>query len=173
MKNNNIVLIGFMASGKTAVGQALAKKFKLKYISTDTLVEKNAKKKISSIFKKYGEDHFRDLETKALKSLLSSRNAVIACGGGTVLRDENRRTIRSLGKAFFLKAKPELIDKRLRSLKTRPLLNIADNKARLAKIKAMLKHRAVFYKKAADHTIDTSNLSVSEIVSKIARIAGL
>jgi len=160
----NIVLIGFMATGKTVVGQRLAKKLGMKYISTDTLVEKAARKKISSIFRDNGEKHFRELETKALMSLKGKKGLVVACGGGIVLKAANRAMLKKLGKVFLLTAAPETINKRLKKLSQRPLLDIKDGKKRVRLIASMLKERNSLYKKAADAVIDTEGKSVAQVV---------
>lgn len=160
-----------MATGKTAVGHALAKKLKMKYLSTDSLIEKRAKSKISSIFKDKGELVFRDLETNILRSLGKTENAVIACGGGIILKSINRKLLKSLGKVFLLKAHPQVINKRLRSLKQRPLLNIREDKKRMAEIRKILKIRDKHYKQTADYIIDTTNLSINQAARKIIQLS--
>ena len=156
-----------MATGKTAVGHLLAKKMKMKYVSTDSLVEKRAECKISTIFKKHGEAYFRLLETKAIRSLNKKTGCVISCGGGIILKSVNRKILKSLGKIIWLKAKPEIINKRLKSLRQRPLLNIDDDKKRLVEIKKILSARNPIYSKVSDHVIDTSSLTLNGVVDKI------
>ncbi len=165
--SKNIVLIGFMATGKTEVGKALSKKLGLKYISTDDLIERKAKSKIKTIFIKKGEPYFRDLETKALKGLLKTKGALVSCGGGIVIRPENRRLLKKIGTVVLLKARPETVDRRLKDLKQRPLLNIRNKNERLKKISAMLSERSTFYKKAADITVNTDLLTIKGVVNKI------
>ncbi len=167
-KNVNVVLIGFMATGKTAVGRALAKKLKKKYVSTDTLVEKMSGTKISTIFKKKGEPYFRSLETSVLKSLKNKKKVVLSCGGGIVIKPVNRSLLRKLGTVIWLKASPEKINGRLGQLKQRPLLNIKGRSQRIKKIKEMLASRKPLYEKSANIAIDTDTLSIPRVVSKIA-----
>ncbi|MFA5097396.1 MAG: shikimate kinase [Candidatus Margulisiibacteriota bacterium] len=155
----NIILIGFMATGKTAVGKALAKKLKFKYVSTDDLAEKAAGMKIPEIFKKYGEKRFRKIETKVLSALKKSQNAVISCGGGIVISAGNRKALKKLGTVVLLKASPAVINSRLGRLKNRPILDIKNQKERLAQIKRLLKKREDYYKKAKNFTIDTAGLT--------------
>lgn len=167
-KNVNVVLIGFMATGKTAVGRALAKKLKKRYVSTDTLIEKRSGTKISTIFEKKGETHFRSLETLVLKSLKNKKEMVLSCGGGIVIKPVNRSLLRKLGTVIWLKASPEKINGRLGQLKQRPLLNIKDRSQRIKKIKEMLASRKPFYEKSSNISIDTDTLSIPRVVSKIA-----
>lgn len=167
---NTIILIGFMATGKTAAGRALAKKLRKKYVSTDTLVEKKARKKVRTIFRDKGEPYFRGLETAALKSLKGKKNLVISCGGGIVLKPENRQLLKKLGTVVWLKASPEAVNRRLGPLKQRPLLNIKQKHKRLAKIKEMLRDRGPAYKKSAGVSVDTSSLSLAQVVQKIASV---
>ena len=167
-KHDNIILIGFMATGKTAVGQALAKKLKAKYISTDTLVEKKAKKKIKTIFAEKGEPYFRSLETQALLSLKNKKGLVVSCGGGIVLKPGNRTLIKKSGKVIWLKASPDTINRRLGPLRQRPLLNIRDKEERIKMIKRMLSSRSSLYKKAAHISIDTDALPLAKVASQIA-----
>lgn len=167
MQKRNIILIGFMATGKTVVGQRLARSLHMKYVSTDTLVEKASGKKISSIFSEKGEPYFRSLETKALRSLKGKRGLVIACGGGIVIKAANRSIIKKLGKVFLLSATPATVDKRLKKLSQRPILDIADKKNRIKKIRSMLRSRSILYRRSADTVIRTDNKTVKSVVKEI------
>ena len=169
--SGNIYLIGFMASGKTAVGRILAKKLGKKYVSTDTLIEKKAKKKIRTIFREKGEGLFRKLETGILISVSKKKGLVISCGGGIVLKPENRRVLKRTGTCVWLKASPLTVNARLGSLKTRPLLNIPDKIKRLAKIKQLMSARSRHYKAASNLEVDTDRLNVQKTASMI--ISGL
>ena len=165
----NIVLIGFMASGKTVVGRALAKKLKKRYVSTDSLIVKRSKMAIRTIFARYGEARFRKLESAAAVSLKKAKNTVIATGGGIVLKSKNVKMLKRIGLVAWLKVSPETVLKRIGSLKHRPLLHIADKAARLKVIRRILRARQELYAGAADITIDTSKLSVSAVVKKICQ----
>ncbi len=161
----NIVLTGFMASGKTAVGRNLAKKLGLKYLDIDEKIEKDTGMPIAKIFEKMGEPAFRDLESKAIQAFALLDNYVIATGGGAVLRKENLKELRQQGKIIYLAATPEAILKRVGDAKTRPLL--ANEQDKLGRIKELLAQREPFYRDC-DQMVDTSGLSIDEVVARIA-----
>ena len=161
----NIILIGFMGSGKTTIGKALEEKTDMTFVDTDELIEAYEGCKISEIFVDKGEAYFRRLENETLKDLLTSTdNKVISTGGGIVTNQENIPLLKQLGKVFYLRIKPETVVKRLEGDKTRPLL-IGENK--LVKVEQLMTDRKELYEMAADKTIDTDGLSVSEIVCGI------
>ena len=165
----NIVLIGFMASGKTVVGRALAKKLKKKYVSLDSLIVRRTHQSIPKIFRERGQAYFRELESKALVSLKGRENMVLATGGAIVLKEKNVKTLRRLGTVVLLECKPEVALKRSGKFKTRPLLHIADKAERLKVIKRILRARKEIYEAAADITVETTKLSVSGVVKKICQ----
>ena len=161
----NIILIGFMGSGKTTIGKALEEKTDMTFVDTDELIEAYEGCKISEIFVDKGEAYFRRLENETLKDLLTSTdNKVISTGGGIVTNQENIPLLKQLGKVFYLRIKPETVVKRLEGDKTRPLL-IGEDK--LVKVEQLMTDRKELYEMAADKTIDTDGLSVSEIVCGI------
>ena len=161
----NIILIGFMGSGKTTIGKALEEKTDMTFVDTDELIEAYEGCKISEIFADKGEAYFRGLENETLKELLASTdNKVISTGGGIVTNQENIPLLKQLGKVFYLRIKPETVVKRLEGDKTRPLL-IGEDK--LVKVERLMTDRKELYEMAADKTIDTDGLSVSEIVCGI------
>jgi len=164
MLNGNIVLIGFMGSGKSSVGLYLSENLNMKYISTDDIIEEREKMKISEIFKKYGEKYFREKEKEVVKEAAGLKNCVIATGGGIVLHWENIEALKKNGRIFFLKASPNVIYERIKDDKTRPLLNVARP---IFAIKRILKKRMPLYKEAADYIIDTSRLSIEGVGEKI------
>ena len=161
----NIILIGFMGSGKTTIGKALEEKTDMTFVDTDELIEAYEGCKISEIFADKGEAYFRRLENETLKDLLASTdNKVISTGGGIVTNQEIIPLLKQLGKVFYLRIKPETVVKRLEGDKTRPLL-IGEDK--LVKVERLMTDRKELYEMAADKTIDTDGLSVSEIVCGI------
>ena len=109
---SNIVLIGFMGTGKTAVGQVLATRLHRKLIEVDAIIEKMAGKSIPDIFRDDGEIYFRELEIKAIKKAAAGEKQVIACGGGVVLNTINIDRLRTTGVIINLIASPEIILKR-------------------------------------------------------------
>ena len=161
----SIALIGFMGTGKTAVGKALADKLGKEFIELDFLIEQKAGKTIPEIFQQDGEIAFRELEIEATKKISEKRNAVIACGGGIVL---NKINIDRLGQEcliFNLSASPEVILKRTSDDEDeRPLLKSAD---KVSHIRELLRFREPFYERAADVKIDTSKLDINSVTEQI------
>lgn len=162
----NIVLIGFMGTGKTTIATQLARFLKMRYVSTDDLIEKREKRTINEIFTTEGEEYFRDIESEIIRELCGMEGQVIDAGGGAVIRDENIVNMKSGGVLICLTADEDAIMSRTKKYKHRPLLNVEDPKA---KIRSLLAKRAPFYAKA-DHTIDTGKLSVRQVVEKIKEI---
>jgi shikimate kinase len=145
------------------VGLELARQKKWKFLDLDQLIELRQKSVISDIFAKKGEPYFRKAETKALKEVAKEDNFVIACGGGIVTRKENILAMKETGIIVCLSATPAVILKRTSGCTHRPLLNVPDPKKQ---IEVMLKLRAPYYA-LSDKTINTSRLSLKEVVRKI------
>jgi len=161
----NIALIGFMGTGKTAVGQLLAKKLGRKFIELDLLIEQKAGKSIPEIFQQDGEIAFRELEIEVTKEVAGRKNAVIACGGGLVLNKINIDRLRKEGIIVYLTASPRVILKRVSSEEgNRPLLEV-DNPT--LTIQELLKFRKPFYERAADITVNTSRLDINAVAERI------
>jgi len=158
-------LIGFMGTGKTAVGQFLAKKLGRKFIELDSLIEQKAGKSIPDIFQQDGEIAFRELEIGVTKEVATMKNVVIACGGGLVLNKINIDRLTESSRIVYLTASPRVILKRVSSeAGQRPLLEV-DNPT--LTIKELLKFRKPFYERAADITIDTSKLDINSVAEQI------
>ena len=162
----NIVLIGFMGTGKTTIAIKLANALNMSYVSTDDLIEKREKRTINEIFTKEGEDYFRDVESDIIREVSSRENLVIDAGGGVVIKEENLSNLKSSGVVICLTADEETIMERTKKYKHRPLLNVEDPKQ---KIRALLAKRAPLYAKA-DHCIDTGKLTVRQVVDEIVKI---
>lgn len=128
VEQKQIILTGFMGTGKTETGRILAGSLGRQFIDTDNLVENAAGLKIPVIFEKHGEEYFRDLESDVLRSLADYEpgSLVVATGGGAVLRVENRRLLKELGLVFLLRASAEEIYRRTAAAGDRPLLNEPD-----------------------------------------------
>lgn len=162
-KKKNIVLIGFMATGKTSAGKMLAQRLGREFIDTDALVEKKMGMSVSDIFTQYGEETFRKREADAVAEVASEENLVIATGGGIVLNPENIRRLREKGLLVLLETSPIVIARRVSNKKDRPLLS--DSPELIARIEELLAARESFYK--GDLEIETSDLSCEEVVEKI------
>jgi len=161
----NVALIGFMGTGKTAVGEALAKKLSRKFVELDLLVERKAGKSIPEIFQQDGEVAFRELEIEATKEIAKQKYLVIACGGGIVLNKINIDRLRQESIIVYLTASPRVILKRTSSDGgERPLLEV-DNPT--LTISELLRFRKPFYERAADIKIDTSKLDIDSVVEQI------
>lgn len=161
----NIILVGFMGSGKTAVGQALAKDLGWKYVDSDDVIEARQNKLISLIFDEDGEEYFRRIEEEVLEEICRSQKQVIATGGGAVTRPKNRENFKKNGVTVYLYTDKDVIWQRVKDQNHRPLLNVDDPQAR---IKELLEKREKFYRQA-DIIIDTSHLTVDEVVGAIKR----
>lgn len=166
-QNRNIVLIGFMGTGKTEVGRLLAAALGRPFLDTDRVVEQRAGRSVSRIFSEDGEEAFRRLEMEAVAEASACRGFVIATGGGVVLRRENMERLRKAGVVVALDADPRAILARVRKAEDRPLLR-GDPAGRLIRL---YQERAPLYKDA-DLVVDTTGLSAQEVVSKILRELG-
>ena len=163
----NIVLIGFMGTGKTTIATQLANRLNMRYVSTDSMIEKREKRTINEIFTKEGEDYFRDIENKIILEVSGMDNLVIDTGGGVVLREENMANLKSTGAVICLTADEDVIMERTKKYKHRPLLNVEDPKL---KIRQLLAKRAPFYAKC-NHCIDTGKLTIRQVAEEIVKIA--
>ena len=162
----NIVLTGFMGTGKTTIGRELSKMLHMRLVDIDAEIEKAQKIKINEIFRIYGEQYFRDVETDMIKKLSSEKNIIIATGGGAVLRYENMEALKENGIIFCLNACTETIMERTSRSEDRPLLKVEKPKE---KISEMLSFRRPFYEKAGI-MIETDSKTPLEIVEEIMEI---
>ena len=161
----SIALIGFMGTGKTAVGKLLATKLGREFIELDYLIEQKAGRTIPEIFQQDGEIGFRELEIEATKEVANQENAVIACGGGIVLNKINIDRLRKECIIVYLTASPGIILKRTSGDKNeRPLLVVSD---RALQIRELLRFRQPFYQRAADIKIDTSKMNIDSVAERI------
>ncbi len=161
----SIALIGFMGTGKTAVGKALAEKLGKEFFELDLLIKKKSGKTIPAIFKEDGEISFREFEIEVVKEVSQQRNAVIACGGGVILNKINIDRLRKEAVIVYLTASPRVILRRIsRDTDERPLLAVANP---TLTIKDLLRFRRPFYERAADVTVNTSRLDIDSVVRQI------
>lgn len=161
----NIVLTGFMGTGKTEVGRLLARKLGYKFIDADSVIEEDQKMSITEIFKRFGEPYFRDIESKVIKRLSEMEGVVISTGGGAVLRQENMDNLRKNGIIICLMASPETIYERTKKDTSRPLLQVENP---LQRIKELLDFRRPYYEKA-DIMIDTDGKTPEEVAREILK----
>lgn len=166
--DSNIVLIGFMGTGKSAIANCLSKMLPMETVEMDEVIAERARMSISDIFAVYGEEYFRNLETDLLVELQEKSNVIISCGGGTPLRDNNVAEMKKNGRVVLLTAKPETIYERIKNSHDRPLL---ENNKNISFISKLLEERKAKYEAAADVVIETDDknkLQISEeIVGKL------
>jgi len=161
----NIVLIGFMGSGKTTIGTRLAFRYKRVCKDTDALLEKKAGKSINEIFAQEGEEAFRQMETQLLQELCDKGGEwVYSVGGGTPVKQVNQELLKKLGIVVYLKVKPETVYQRLQGDTTRPLLACDDPQSR---IRELMEAREEAYQNASDFVVSVDELSADEIIDEI------
>jgi len=162
----NIVLIGFMGTGKSSCGKLLAQRLHWEFVEMDKYIEQIAGLSIPDIFAMRGEPHFRDLETQACRALAKKYHAVISSGGGVVTRNENVQILRSFAYLILLTAPPAEIYRRIMQdgKEKRPLLAKANP---MQEIERLLAIREPLYYNAADIRFDTSGKDPDTIVSEI------
>ena len=169
----NIILVGFMASGKTSVGRALAERTGWTLIDADDVIVYRAGKPIHRIFAEDGEPAFRELESRVIADLCAGDRQVIASGGGSFVSQRNRDAMLAGGRVFFLSASPATILRRVQEEDTggpiRPLLAVQDPEARIAEL---LAQRTPAYAQA-HHTVETDALTAEGVAARIAALCGI
>lgn len=155
-----------MATGKSAVGRNLARKLHRRFVDLDALIEKAAGRKVREIFAEKGESYFRRLEKQTLEEILSQQGQIIATGGGIILDDDNLTLLRQKSFLIGLTASTDVLVGRVGRNSKRPLLKGADARAR---IEELLQQRQSRYAQA-DVSIDTSGLTINQVVEKILDI---
>ena len=166
----NIVLIGFMGSGKSTVGRELHQRLGYPLIDMDQMIEESEGKKITEIFKEDGEQAFRDLETQQLEEIgkETDQRHIISTGGGVIINEGNRELLKKLGYVVWLQAPEEVIYERTSRNQDRPLLNDSDARERISKL---LAEREAWYRESAHLTLDTTGLDSKEIATGILECA--
>lgn len=165
MSANNIILIGFMGSGKTSVGRQLADRMGYLFKDTDEMISAKENMDIQGIFHSYGEEYFRGLETSLLETIMDNIDrTVLATGGGIPIRDRNVKLLHIMGHVIYLRTSRSTIVDRLSGDTSRPLLK---GKNLSTKVESLLSSRASIYERAADIIIDTDDKSIDDIIKEI------
>jgi shikimate kinase len=164
LKKSNIVIAGFMASGKTTVGKLLEELTGKRLVDTDSVIGEEAGMSIKGIFEKKGEEYFRSLERKTVREAASRKNMIIALGGGAVLDARNVEELKRTGIIYLLEVEPGEVSRRAGSCEERPLLG--NEKGEIEKL---MRAREGAYIAAADVVFDTKDLSPRDIAEAIAR----
>lgn len=162
----NIALIGFMGAGKSTVSRYLKHKLAMDEVDVDSVIVKDQNMPIKDIFAQFGEEYFRDCESKAIIKLQSLRQTIISCGGGAVVREENVANLKKTSRIVLLTASPETVLERVKGSDERPILNGNMN---VAFIKELMEKRAELYRKAADVMIETDHKSVEQICEELLK----
>ncbi|SVB28716.1 uncharacterized protein METZ01_LOCUS181570 [marine metagenome] len=161
----NLVLIGMMSSGKSTIGELLAKKLNFKFFDIDKIIENETKMKITEIFKIKGENFFRNLEEKTTVKLLNFSNAVISLGGGGFVNEIIRKETNTKSKTFWLDWNLDTLISRIRKRNNRPVALALNNN----ELKNLIIKRSKYYSKAK-YKINCQKLNRSEIVKKILNL---
>jgi len=165
MNKTNIILTGFMGTGKSTLGRLLAERLDYRFVDTDQLIEEQIGQSIADLFAQQGEGAFRNLEARLVQDLSQKRELVIATGGGLVLNPDNVTVLSQTGRIFCLTATPEEILERISSQQhIRPLLQDPDP---LARITELLEQRDASYRQFPQ--ISTSGLSHEQLLNKLLR----
>jgi len=164
----NLVLIGFMGTGKSAVGKCCARALGFRFFDSDREVVRMAGKPISAIFAEDGEASFRALEAEAIRRLASLRRIVLATGGGAALDALNVARMRRHGVIVLLQADPSEILGRVRGGVGRPLLEGAPDP--LIRIRELLERRREAYYAAAHATVDTTGMDLATATERVLSV---
>ncbi len=164
MSTGNLFLVGLMGAGKTTVGKLLAKHLGKRFVDADQEIEQRTGVKISVIFELEGEAGFRDREQAVIGDLSECDGIVLATGGGAILREANRRSLRNRGTVIYLRATVDDLWRRTRNDKNRPLLQTENPRARLQEL---LVQRDPLYCETAHLIIDTGEQNVQKLVRQL------
>lgn len=163
-KDYNIFLIGFMGTGKSTIAGGLKDMLGMERVEMDQMIVEEQGMPISEIFDKYGEDYFRDIESRTLIELQKRKRTIVSCGGGVVVREENITHMKKSGCIVLLTAEPETVHERVKDSNERPILN---SNMSVEHIRSLMDKRKKLYEAAADFTIATDKKSVAQICEEI------
>ena len=160
----NLVLIGFMGTGKSTVSEYFHTQYNMDVIEMDQIIAQREGMSITEIFNRYGEEYFRDLETALLIEMQSRKSVILSCGGGVPMRERNVAEMKKIGRVILLTADPQTILERLREDHSRPLL---ENNKNIDSVCGLMNSRRSKYEAAADIIIHTDGKTVEEISREI------
>ena len=163
----SIIFVGPMGAGKTTIGRQVAKALGWKFFDSDKEIEKRTGASIPLIFELEKEEGFRKRESAMIEELASKEDIVLATGGGAVLNEQNRKILTNHGIVIYLCAPVEQLVRRTAKDKNRPLLQTDDPKKT---IRDLLETRDPLYREVANYVIETSGLSVAQVVSKLKKL---
>lgn len=168
MAPQNLALVGYRGTGKSTIASLVARSLGWQAIDADLLLENRAGMSIAEIFATQGENHFRDLEETILGELVGQSQAVIATGGGVVLREENRRNLSRCGAVIWLHATADELLARIahdeQTASRRPPLTKLSQQAEISRL---LQERQGLYKEVATNTVDTNGKSPDQVAAEI------
>lgn len=166
MPEKNIVLIGFMGTGKSSVGRALSREMGIPVLDSDRLIEEMEGMTINEIFARKGQPYFRDAETRVLRNLADRMDRyILSCGGGMPLREENRPLMRALGTVILLDSSVPVLTRRLSRATDRP--NLRGEGSLESRIGALLSERMPMYLDAADLIVKNERKSIGQLTAEI------
>lgn len=165
--NGHIYLVGFMGAGKTTVGKILARELNRPFIDTDELIEKKSQESIAEIFRNHGERHFRQLETEVLQEISCESQAIVALGGGAILKEENRRLIQNSGITIYLVWDFDVLLPRIWKDRKRPLVENEKGEQGMRNLKELFQKRESLYKRSDMVIKCTPEMTPQQITRKI------
>ena len=167
--DKNIFLIGFMGAGKSTAARALQRRLQLPLVEMDARIAAEQGMAITDIFERFGEAHFRELESALLQTLGREAPSIVSCGGGVVVSAHNVEEMKRNGMVVYLKAEPETIYERVKDSSERPILNGNMNVDYIA---GLMEKRRSLYESAASFTVVTDGRTEDEICGEIIRFVG-
>lgn len=162
----NIVLVGFMGAGKTAVSDYLSTMFAMDIVEMDQVIIEREEMSIPDIFATYGEEYFRNLETQLLIEMQDRKNTIISCGGGVAMRECNVAEMKKNGRVVLLTATPETIYERVKDSNDRPVLNGRKN---IEGITELMEQRREKYEAAADIVVNTDGKTILQVCEDLVQ----
>ena len=160
----SLSLVGMPGCGKSTVGRHLARQLGLRFLDSDTEIERQLGMPIRDYFEQHGESAFRDAEQEAIEALAGEPGVLLATGGGAVLRPSNRDALHSRTHVFYLRATPEELHRRLRNDTHRPLLQVEDP---LRRLRDLYRERDPLYRRTAHFVVEAARPSVPALLGMV------